>query len=761
MKRFLLFLTGAISVFGDAGVLLPTNGKQPDPAVLSLDEMSIDVVIDNADARVSIRQVFANHTPKILEGNYIFALPGRGMISDFAIWDDVTRIPGVILERKRAEETYNDIRIQALDPGLLQLGERGPDEARRGAEFVARVAPIPPWGNKRIEIEYHERLSIEQFKGFFAIPLRPDAYRIQTAGKLSLHLEFRCEHPLQSFKITSKSYPVQIRQQTANLVRADFEGRGVNLSEDLSAEYSFAPPKSDTLSVITHRDANEAGFFEAGTLVRLLPQNAGAQAQRTIVALFDASLSMQWEKLERSYQALERLLRGLKPGDRFNLLLFNSEVKPMSPAPVPASPDAIEKALAFLRESRLRGGTNLQAALDAGLKQTGTNPHIVLLGDGGATSGIIQNGKLAAWYLAQWNQIAEKQRPRTYVFAVGDDANIPLLKIIARANGTMEHVRSTEPVDFKLNAFLAKIGRDPVEKLQLAISPTAGLVYPLDETVFPGSAAAWVGTFGTAGRTTFTVRGVREGAPFEARAAVNLPAQNAEHPDLPRTWAKARVDALLDRIEREGESQALIDEIVRLARKYKFVTPYTSFLAAPRALLRPRLIRPGDPVLRVKTDPSIASITAVFPFGLVKKLRYLRQEDTWQTRFLAPSDMRDGTYSVRLILRDRDGRTFREAKTFVIASKPPTLRVRLDKTRYRPGDVVRVRVNASATARTIVARLYGASPAYMRWNPEMSTNTGEVMVPAHLSAGRYKISVTAEDFAHNIGTEEVSIEVVP
>ena len=107
------------------------------------------------------------------------------------------------------------------------------------------------------------------------------------------------------------------------------------------------------------------------------------------------------------------------------------------------------------------------------------------------------------------------------------------------------------------------------------------------------------------GRTAFSVRGFRENAPFEARATVNLPAQNAEHPDLPRTWAKARVDALLEKIEREGESAGVIDEIIRLARKYKFVTPYTSFLAAPRALLRPRLIRPGDPVLRVKTDQSI------------------------------------------------------------------------------------------------------------------------------------------------------------
>jgi Ca-activated chloride channel family protein len=740
--------------FGDAGVLLPTDAKQPDPAVLSLEEMSIDVLIDNGDARVSIRQIFANHTAKILEGNYVFALPARGLVSDFAVWDDVTRIPGVILERKRAEETYNDIRIQALDPGLLQMGERGPDEARRGSEFTARIAPIPAWGNKRVEIEYYERLNIEQIRGYFAIPLRPDVYRAQSAGKLSLRFELRSELPLQSFTITSKAYPAQVRQQTANLVRAEFDARTVSLTEDFAVEYAVAPPKSDTLAVLTHRDPDEPGFFEARTLLRMPPATAVAPG-RTIVALFDASLSMQWEKLERSFQALEKLLRDLKPSDRFNVLLFNTGVAPMTPAPVAATPDAVEKALSFVRASRLSGGTNLQAALEAGLKQTGPNPYLVLFGDGGATDGIIENGKLAEWYAARWNQIAVKQRPRTYVFAVGDDANLPLLKMMARAGGTLEHVRSTEPIDFKLNAFLSKIGRDPVESLQLNATPSGAvsLVYPLDETVFPGSIASWVGQYAKPARTTFSVRGTR--------VAVNLPAQNAEHPDLPRTWAKARVDALLEKIEREGEDQASIDEIIRLARKYKFVTPYTSFLAAPRALLRPRLIRPGDPVLRVKTDPSISSVTAVFPYGLVKKLRYLTPEDTWQTRFLAPRDMQDGTYRVRLILRDHDGRTFRESKTFVIASKPPSLHVKLDKARYRAGDAVRVRVNASETARTIVARMYGASPAYMRWNPSMNTNAGELLVPAHLAAGRYKITVTAEDFAHNIGTEEVSIEVVP
>ena len=153
-------------MFGDAGVLIPSNAKQPDAAVLSLEEMYIDVTIDNGHAKVSIRQIYANHTSGPLEGNYSFTLPGRAVISDFAIWDDMTRIPGVILERKRAQEIYDDIRMQALDPGLLQMGERDADEARRASVFTARVAPIPAWGNKRIEIEYQERLPVEQSERF-------------------------------------------------------------------------------------------------------------------------------------------------------------------------------------------------------------------------------------------------------------------------------------------------------------------------------------------------------------------------------------------------------------------------------------------------------------------------------------------------------------------------------------------------------------------------------------------------------------------
>jgi Ca-activated chloride channel family protein len=539
---------------------------------------------------------------------------------------------------------------------------------------------------------------------------------------------------------------------------------------------SGQPSPTETAPV---RSTNEPGFFEAEALLGFggagaPPEGAAGSAAageatgapKTVIVLFDTSLSMQWEKLERSYQALETLLHALGPADRFGLVLFNSETQVVAVSQADAG--SIQHAIDAVRASRLRGGTDLQRALQTGLQQASApgvgNAYLVILSDGGATRGLIQNGKLAAWYASAWQQLPETQRPRTYIFAVGDDANLPLFRLLARQDGVLEQVLSTEPIEFKLNSFLSKIGRSPVGQLSLSITPDAAVdtVYPLQASTFAGSLASWVGRYQKPQENvSFAVNGVRDGAAVEMTGKTSLPRESLDHPQLPRLWARARVDALLDKIEREGEDQVAIDEIIRLARQYKFVTPYTSFLAVPRALLRPRVIRPGDPILRVKTDESITSVIALFPFGLVQSLRYLSSEDVWQTRFLAPTDMQDGTYTVRLILRDHVGHTYREAKTFVIASKSPVVQVKLDRKRYQRGENVDLRVSASESTRTLVARMEGAVPVALHWDAKAAANTGTIPISDQTIPGTYKLTVTAEDIAHNIGTQEVQIEVLP
>ena len=208
---------------------------------------------------------------------------------------------------------------------------------------------------------------------------------------------------------------------------------------------------------------------------------------------------MQWEKLERSYAALEATLHALKPEDRFNLILFNQAVTSFKPAPIAADPAAVQAALDFVRASKLRGGTDLLKALTAGLAQASatsseTGTTLVLLTDGGSDRGeTVVPGKIAARYAAAWK--ASPHPPHTAVFAIGDDANIPLLRNLAHQNGFLEQVLSTESIDFHLQSFLAKLNTDPVKSLTLAAPQQASLVYPLDDTVYPGSIASWVGQY--------------------------------------------------------------------------------------------------------------------------------------------------------------------------------------------------------------------------------------------------------------------------
>jgi len=208
-------------------------------------------------------------------------------------------------------------------------------------------------------------------------------------------------------------------------------------------------------------------------------------------------------------------------------------------------------------------------------------------------------------------------------------------------------------------------------------------VYPLQAATFSGSLASWVGRYQRPQENvSFKVGGVRDGTPLAMDCKVNLPRESFEHSQLPRLWARARVDALLEKIERDGEDQATIDEIIRLARQYKFVTPYTSFLAVPRALLRPRVIRPAIPYCGLRPMNPWSRSSRCFRLDWCSRFAISHRKTSGRLAFLAPSDMQDGTYTVRLILRDRLGHTYRESKTFVIASKPPVVEVKLDRNAF-------------------------------------------------------------------------------
>jgi Ca-activated chloride channel homolog len=777
---FALLLFAPAVARAQSGVLIPSSAEKPDPSVLTLDEMTVQVVIDNQFARVRVVQIFGNRTDRVQEGRYVFLIPTTASISDFAVWDGDVRIPGVILEKRRAEEIYRDLALQAIDPGLLKQE----DEDQAAAAFTVEITPIPAYGTKRLELEYTEALSVDNLESYFSFPFKPSEYGTQSVGHLQVRLQIASRFPMSDLNVRSKTYPLTFIENSPQYKSASFEGSDVQLTEDFGFSYGLTVPRT-SFEFLAYRaperiTANELrdprlaerepdGYFEAAAVFNeagRAPGDAEPPPARSVLLMLDTSLSMQWEKLDRAYEALEGLLRSLTAQDSFNLMLFNDDVAAFSEKAVDAGADQIDRALAFVKGGYLSGGTDLGAALERAAKLAKDMPSkkersIVMITDGNSTLATTRVRAIVERFQKSNDSSA---RARLYVFGIGSDTNLTLLGELARASrGYFDWTRETDDLEFKLKSFVSKVGRDPIDSLKLENPDATNFyhVYPdYEATAYDGTRLSFVGRYKRPGPAALAISGNAAGKAVRLTEQVRLPERDDSHPHIPRLWARARVDALLRQIALNGETREAIDEIIALSKKYKFVTPYTSFLAAPRSLLRPRVIRPGDPVLKVRADESITQVTAVFPFGLTKRLEYLKGEDVWETRFIAPREMTDGVYRCRLILIDRQGRAFQEEKSFVIDSRPPRLQPTLSQSLARAGEDILITVRADSDTRVIAARIFGAMPVPVMWDARAKANTGSLRIPAGLPSGTYTIQITAEDFAHNSSVTELAIEVV-
>lgn len=775
-------LVAATDARAQSGVLVPSSqSDEPDSSVLELTEMTVSVTIDRQLARTRVLQIFANRTERAVEGTYVFAIPTTASIADFAVWDGDTRIPGVILEKRRAKSLYDEIAAQAIDPGLLEQE----DENQSATAFTVQVAPVPAYGTKRLELEYTEMLPIDDLRSYYSFPLKPSEYGEQMIGHLRIDVRILSGFPIGDLESRGTQFPFTMDREESGALVAHFEETRIQPAQDFSFTYSIAAPRSQ-LDVIAYRSPERIvpselrnpalaerqpdGYFQASAVFNGGGRAPGAASPntkpRSVLIMLDTSLSMSGEKLERGYEAVQYFLSALTPNDHFNLVLFNDDVLAFSEKPVAGSADQTERALNFVRASYLSGGTDLESSLSRAAELAAQLPEvdggraIVMITDGNSTLTTTQTRRIVDTFSGANNRGV---KARLNVFGIGIDTRIGLLGELAKASrGLFVWARETEDLEFKLKAFFAKVGQIPIDDLTLSVS--AGdvyQVYPDGGTVaFDGSSAVFLGRYKKPGAAEFKVAGKSEQGPVELTGSIELPERDATHGEVPRLWARARVDYLLSQIELNGETDAAIDEIIALSKRYKFVTPYTSFLAAPRSLLRPRVIRPGDPVLRVKTDPSITSVVAVFPFGLVKPMRFLEKEGVWETRFLAPRDMDDGSYSCRLVLTDAIGRSYEEVKRFRIDSRPPALNVTVGPQQVKAGSDVVVSVRADKDARWIAARLFGSAPVKVEWNAEAKSNIGRLHIPDGLPAGKYTVYVTAEDFARNGAATEVEIEVL-
>ncbi|MBS1796396.1 MAG: VWA domain-containing protein [Acidobacteria bacterium] len=582
----------------------PVPRPIPLPNALPVKSIQLDTKINGQVATTHLEQVFRNDTPYTLEGTYFFPIPESASIVEFAIWENGKKLVGEVRSREEARRIYDEIVRRQRDPGLLEYA--GKDL------FQASIFPIPPNSDKKLELTYSQVLKAESGTVAYRYPLgtghnlwsgpvswvedstRRPVRSEQKFGTVSGRIEIVGREALRN--IYSPSHQIEVKRKGETTATVSFETS--NNDNDFQLFYGLSN-NDFGMSLLTYREPGKDGYF----LLQISPKDNISETElvnKDIVFVLDTSGSMADEgKMEKARKALLFGINSLHTGDRFNVISFSGEEHLMESKPIAADESGKKKGVEFVNRLQPNGGTNINDALRAAMRQFDSSDRpkmLVFMTDGRPTVGesnverIIKNaGEVKVDGL------------RMFTFGVGYDVNTQLLdKLAAENSGVADYIEPKEDLEIKVSNFFTKVNSPVLTGLELDFDGVqTDLMYPRQLTdIFKGMQLTIIGRYRNASdveNVTLRLRG-KTGRETRSFSYPNLdfPMRADKNDFLPRLWATRRVGWLIEQIRANGENKELRDEIVELGTRYGIVTPYTSYLATDGTTEQPRIERRAD-----------------------------------------------------------------------------------------------------------------------------------------------------------------------
>ncbi|HEB78908.1 MAG TPA: marine proteobacterial sortase target protein, partial [Rhodospirillales bacterium] len=355
-------------------------------------------------ARYAIHHRFRNPGKNSVEGVYVFPLPEKAAVDSLRMRIGERLIEGRIQEKDEAKKTYDKAKKQGR-PNI----------------FTASIANIGPGEEVSIEIEFQQTLRYDNGEFSLRLPLVVGPRHIPGAAPLVTAAGSGWMMPIPKVQDAARIKP-GVRSVDAG------PGNPVSLKLELDSGFplaSFASPshaiKTEKLGsgryLITLKEGETpadrdfvfnwrpdvgkrpvAGLFsetikgQSYLMLMLTPQTvesaveAAAKAPpREVVFVIDASGSMHGESLSQAKEALLSALSRLRPGDKFNIIQFNSVTHRLFASARPAQAENLDRARVYVEGLVAEGGTEmlpaLQAALD-GSSRKGRMRQVVAITDG-------------------------------------------------------------------------------------------------------------------------------------------------------------------------------------------------------------------------------------------------------------------------------------------------------------------------------------------------------------------------------------------
>ena len=295
---------------------------------------------------------------------------------------------------------------------------------------------------------------------------------------------------------------------------------------------------------------------------------------RELVVVLDTSSSMRGPPLEMAKAAALRAIAGLRPVDTFRIVRFSDRASELSPTPLDATPENVERARALVLSMTALGSTEMRRGISAALAPSidpGRLRVVVLM-----TDGYVGN---EAEVLREVN--AELGQSRVFAFGVGAVVNRYLLSRLAEVGrGEMSVVLPSESPEVAADAFVSRIQTPYLTDIHVDWgSLPVSSVYPRRAPdLYADRPLVLHGRYSSGGRGEVTIRGRIAGRAFSKTVEVELPSSGSARPEIESLWARSRIRDLMTEMALRP-TDALREEVTEIGLRHSLMTQWTAFIA--------------------------------------------------------------------------------------------------------------------------------------------------------------------------------------
>ena len=538
-----------------------------------------NVEIDGQIAVTYVDQTFRNEMNTSVEAVWVFPLPEGAVVTELYYWFNGKRYKGAIRERGEARDAYNKQIRRWLDPALLEyMGDN---------LYRLSIAPINANSDVRTEITYVQLLPYEFGTIDYTFLLNAVGMSPKPLQRVSVNGIVQTQSPIKYLNSPShgSSTAIQISRDNDKKYEIVFGDENFLPDKDLRIEYETVRDNVDVHVLRYTPTSDDSIGTDSYYAVWITPPDSITAEEvipKKIVFTADVSSSMEGQRIEQLKESLLAFLDQLSPDDKFNIVTFGTSVVSYKPDLVKATSQEIADAKSFVIDIGALGLTNIDEAMTQSLAQSFSGDYanmIVFITDGYPTWGetFIPN-------ILENVRDANTHNVRIFPFGVGDDVSKTLLVQMAVENGGYaEFIEQDDDIATVIANHFKRISKPVLTDLDIKIE---GLVTsdkfprPLPD-LFWGNQVMQLGIYKNSGTFPVYLNATVRGENVSFRADVDFSNSPGGQRFIPRLWAKAKIDYLLDQISIYGEQQELVDQVIELSLKFQILTKYTAFYADP------------------------------------------------------------------------------------------------------------------------------------------------------------------------------------